>query len=98
MIWLNYSHSIRDFFLPIHNQRKELIFSHVSSRRGLPVDRCRHKEKGQPLCMEQYYRLFKSYRVPGLQKDSLILNSTKVVQEPEHVIVVCRNQVSIQSK
>ena len=48
--------------------------------------------------MEQYYRLFKSYRVPGLQKDSLILNSTKLVQEPEHVIVICRNQVSIQSK
>ena len=66
----------------------------LSHRRGLPIDRCRHKEKGQPLCMEQYYRLFKSYRVPGLMKDSLILNSTKLVQEPEHVIVVCRNQVS----
>ena len=40
-------------------------------RRGLPVDRCNAREKGQPLCMEQYYRLFGSYRVPGAARDEL---------------------------
>ena len=30
--------------------------------RLLPVDRARSREKGQPFCMEQYYRLFTSYR------------------------------------
>ncbi|KAK3601826.1 hypothetical protein CHS0354_041743 [Potamilus streckersoni] len=69
-----------------------LDYKTVLDVRGLPIDRCRHKEKGQPLCMEQYYRLFSSYRVPGVKKDSLITNSTKLMPEPEHIIVVCMNQ------
>ncbi|KAL3876632.1 hypothetical protein ACJMK2_034449 [Sinanodonta woodiana] len=42
--------------------------------------------------LDQYYRLFSSYRVPGIKKDSLISNSTKLMPEPEHIIVVCMNQ------
>lgn len=62
-------------------------------RRGLPVDRARHNKKGQPLCMEQYYRLFTSYRVPGIKKDSLISNNSHLLPDPEHIIVICKNQV-----
>lgn len=62
-------------------------------RRGLPIDRARHKEKGQPMCMEQYYRLFTSYRCPGIPKDALICNTSNLMPEPEHIIVICKNQV-----
>lgn len=64
------------------------------SRRGLPVDRARHNKKGQPMCMEQYYRLFTSYRVPGIKKDSLISNNSKLLPDPEHIIVISKNQVN----
>ncbi|CAF0797737.1 unnamed protein product [Didymodactylos carnosus] len=59
--------------------------------RELPVDRATSREKGQPLCMEQYYRLFSSYRIPGADNDRLLLTKTKVIHEPEHVIVAYRN-------
>jgi choline O-acetyltransferase len=59
----------------------------------LPIDRCTCREKGQPLCMEQYYRLFTSYRIPGVEKDKLIDSRTSLPLEPEHIIVICRNQV-----
>lgn len=48
--------------------------------------------------MEQYYRFFTSYRRPGLNKDSLITQSSTGAQKtPElgHVIVACNNQVII---
>jgi choline O-acetyltransferase len=45
------------------------------------------------LCMEQYYRLFTSYRVPGVDKDKLIDSRTSMMLEPEHIIVISRNQV-----
>ena len=50
--------------------------------------------KGQPLCMDQYYRLFSSYRVPGIEKDVLVSsaqNNTKPDQQ--HIIVICKKQV-----
>ncbi|TTC29628.1 Choline O-acetyltransferase [Bagarius yarrelli] len=56
-------------------------------RRTLPPD-CE-------LCMEQYYHLFTSYRRPGLQKDSLITqSSTGAEKTPEHghIIVASNNQ------
>jgi len=56
------------------------------------MDRARSREKGQPLCMEQYYRLFTSYRYPGIERDSLVTSYTSG-DEPEHVIVACKNQV-----
>ncbi|CAH1795027.1 unnamed protein product [Owenia fusiformis] len=66
---------------------KTIIDSH-----DLPIDRCTSREKGQPLCMNQYYRLFSSYRVPGVNKDSLVISSSSIMPEPEHVIVICKNQ------
>ncbi|XP_033108263.1 choline O-acetyltransferase-like [Anneissia japonica] len=69
-----------------------LDYKVIIDARALPVDRARHNKPGQPLCMEQYYRLFSSYRVPGIVKDELVAPSVSVMPEPEHIIVVCRNQ------
>lgn len=67
----------------------------VIDGRELPADRCSCREKGQPLCMEQYYRLFSSYRIPGIIKDKLIDSSRNLNLEPEHIIVICRNQMYV---
>ena len=45
------------------------------------------------MCMEQYYRLFSSYRVPGVEKDKLVDSSTNLALDPEHIIVISRNQI-----
>ncbi|XP_018616536.1 choline O-acetyltransferase [Scleropages formosus] len=60
--------------------------------RTLPVDYARGQLAGTPLCMEQYYRLFTSYRLPGLKKDTLVAQKSSVMPEPEHIIVACKNQ------
>jgi choline O-acetyltransferase len=57
----------------------------------LPVDRCTCREKGQPLCMEQYYRLFSTYRLPGVTKDVQINYEDN--NSLEHCIVMSRNQI-----
>lgn len=62
----------------------------MSLRRTLPVDFARGQLAGTPLCMEQYYRLFSSYRYPGLRTDLL---KVQMNTEPEHIIVACKNQV-----
>ncbi|XP_014768157.2 choline O-acetyltransferase, partial [Octopus bimaculoides] len=72
-----------------------LDYKTIVDSRSLPIDRARSNRKGQPLCMEQYYRLFTSYRVPGLNKDNLVTNSTKLMPEPEHIIVICKNQLFV---
>ncbi|KAI1886867.1 hypothetical protein AGOR_G00200210 [Albula goreensis] len=60
--------------------------------RDLPVEYARGQLAGTPLCMEQYYRLFSSYRLPGLKKDTLVAQKSCVMPEPEHIIVACKNQ------
>lgn len=62
-------------------------------RRSLPIDRARHSKKGQPFCMEQYYRLFSSYRYPGKTKDILVTTSERDPFDPEHIIVIYLDQV-----
>ncbi|XP_035671417.1 choline O-acetyltransferase-like [Branchiostoma floridae] len=64
----------------------------ILDARALPIDYARGQLAGQPLCMEQYYRLFSSYRVPGLTRDMLVSPDSSVMPEPEHIIVVCKNQ------
>ena len=56
---------------------------------------------GQALCMEQYYRLLRSYRLPGKECDRLLLfrNSLLVPTDGSDVnsvliVVSYRNQVS----
>uniref|UniRef100_A0A7N8X155 Choline O-acetyltransferase n=1 Tax=Mastacembelus armatus TaxID=205130 RepID=A0A7N8X155_9TELE len=60
--------------------------------RALPVDYARGQLAGTPLCMEQYYRLFTSYRLPGPERDTLVAQESSVMPEPEHIIVACKNQ------
>lgn len=57
----------------------------------LPQERATSREKNQPLCMAQYYRLLGSCRRPGLEQDSQYLPNKQT--ESEHVIVFCRNQM-----
>ncbi|XP_062859579.1 choline O-acetyltransferase-like isoform X1 [Trichomycterus rosablanca] len=63
--------------------------------RTLPQDYARGQQPGTELCMEQYYRLFMSYRRPGLKKDSLISHGdtcASKTHDPGHIIVACKNQ------
>lgn len=56
----------------------------------LPKERAANREKNQPLCMAQYYRLLGSCRRPGNPRDSQYLPEPR---NDQHVIVSCRNQV-----
>uniref|UniRef100_A0A1A8URY5 Choline O-acetyltransferase n=1 Tax=Nothobranchius furzeri TaxID=105023 RepID=A0A1A8URY5_NOTFU len=66
---------------------KTLLDAHA-----LPIDYAQGQLAGTPLCMEQYYRLFTSYRLPGPERDTLVAQESTVMPEPEHVIVACKNQ------
>ncbi|XP_069741551.1 choline O-acetyltransferase [Narcine bancroftii] len=66
-----------------------LDYKVVLDARALPVDFARGQLAGHALCMEQYYRLFSSYRIPGQHKDTLVSQNSSELQ---HVIVTCRNQ------
>lgn len=49
--------------------------------------------KGQPLCMQTYKNFFTAYRVPGEEKDQLLLTDNN--NENDHIIIGCRNQVCL---
>ncbi|XP_076457596.1 choline O-acetyltransferase-like [Babylonia areolata] len=57
---------------------------------SIPVERCRGMEKGQPLCMEQHYRMMSSYRRPGVPEDVQL--TTLGANRPPYIIVACRDQ------
>ncbi|KAI2657870.1 Choline O-acetyltransferase [Labeo rohita] len=61
-------------------------------RRALPVDYARGQLAGTPLCMDQYNKVFTSYRLPGPKLDTLVAQKSTVMPEPEHIIVACKNQ------
>lgn len=54
------------------------------------MERAASREKNQPLCMAQYYRLLGSCRRPGDPRDSQYLPEPR---EDHHVVVCCRNQM-----
>lgn len=43
--------------------------------------------------MEQYYRLFTSYRHPGVLKDDTVMRGISELAESAHAVVVCHDQV-----
>lgn len=47
---------------------------------------------GRPLCMNQYYEVLSSCRIPGLKKDSVV-NHAKSSRPPKHIAVVHNSQV-----
>lgn len=67
-------------------QHKEMI-----DNNELPMERAASREKNQPLCMAQYYRLLGSCRRPGDPQDNQYLPEPR---DDQHVIVCCRNQVN----
>ncbi|XP_031435061.1 choline O-acetyltransferase isoform X2 [Clupea harengus] len=69
-----------------------LEYKTLLETRALPVDCARGQLAGTPLCMEQYSKLFSSYRLPGPRKDTLVAQKSSVMPEPEHIIVACKNQ------
>ncbi|XP_043958653.1 choline O-acetyltransferase-like [Gambusia affinis] len=69
-----------------------LEYKALIDARKLPLDFARGQLAGTPLCMEQYYRLFTSYRYPGLKTDTLKVDLSAASPAPEHMIVVCKNQ------
>uniref|UniRef100_A0AAU6PBV7 Choline O-acetyltransferase n=1 Tax=Protohermes xanthodes TaxID=1452977 RepID=A0AAU6PBV7_9NEOP len=67
----------------------------ILDKKALPIERATSREKGQPLCMTQYYRLLTSCRMPGKVQDSLysrLEDNQDVKNNNEHIIVACRNQ------
>ncbi|BFZ18019.1 hypothetical protein BsWGS_21058 [Bradybaena similaris] len=70
--------------------RGMLDFKFLLDSRTLPVERCKHKEKGQPLCMEQHYRLFSSYREPGRAAD--IQRTDQGTLGSDYIVIACNNQ------
>ncbi|XP_041645949.1 choline O-acetyltransferase [Cheilinus undulatus] len=69
-----------------------LEYKTLLDARALPVDYARGQLAGTPMCMEQYYRLFTTYRLPGPERDTLVAQESSVMPEPEHIIVACKNQ------
>uniref|UniRef100_A0A0X3P6D9 Choline O-acetyltransferase n=1 Tax=Schistocephalus solidus TaxID=70667 RepID=A0A0X3P6D9_SCHSO len=69
-----------------------LDYKTILDTRSLPIDRVSHNRKGQPLCMEQYYRLFTSYRYPGIKRDDTVTKDMSELAESAHAIVVCNDQ------
>ncbi|XP_053695535.1 choline O-acetyltransferase [Sabethes cyaneus] len=67
-----------------------MIHKEMLDSGGLVQERATSREKGQPLCMAQYYRLLGSCRRPGEQRDSQYLPEKR---SDEHVIIFCRNQL-----
>ncbi|XP_005794628.1 choline O-acetyltransferase-like [Xiphophorus maculatus] len=69
-----------------------LEYKTLIDTRQLPLDVARGQLAGTPLCMAQYYRLFTSYRYPGLKTDTLKVDLNAASLVPEHMIVACKNQ------
>lgn len=68
-----------------------LVHQEMLDSDKLPQERAASREKNQPLCMAQYYRLLGSCRRPGLERDSQYLPQRK--SDNQHVIITCRNQM-----
>ncbi|XP_008485149.1 choline O-acetyltransferase-like, partial [Diaphorina citri] len=60
----------------------------------LPVEKTGGKDP-QPMCMAQYHRVLRSYRRPGLVKDSLVDIDTEEGRQRPHVLVAWKNQFFI---
>ncbi|XP_051507627.1 choline O-acetyltransferase isoform X1 [Myxocyprinus asiaticus] len=69
-----------------------LEYKSLIDRHALHVDYARGQLAGTPLCMEQYNKIFTSYRLPGPKTDTLVAQKSTVMPEPEHIIVACKNQ------
>lgn len=89
---LKYQNSLIYVIALIH-----ILFSFFFVLSGnIPVERCRYLEKGQPLCMEQHYRMFSSYRRPGIPQDVQLTDLGK--DRKPYIMVACCDQVLLRRK
>lgn len=51
---------------------------------------------GQALCMEQYYKLLRSHRLPGKDCDRLVTMTTEPRNENSYIIVAYKSEVIIK--
>ncbi|KAJ0177545.1 hypothetical protein K1T71_006418 [Dendrolimus kikuchii] len=70
-----------------------LDYKEMLDRGELPLERATSREKGQPLCMEQFYRLLGVCRIPEVGRDRLEFprNKNQGEESEELVVVACRN-------
>ncbi|TVK72986.1 Carnitine O-acetyltransferase [Bagarius yarrelli] len=64
-----------------------LDFKSMVDNETLPVEYLH----GKPLCMNQYYQILSSCRIPGIKKDSVV-NHALSTDPPTHIIVVHKYQ------
>lgn len=55
-----------------------------------PVERATSREKGQPLCMKQFYRLMTTVRNPGNPKDQQVTADVST----DYIVVARHSQAS----
>lgn len=67
------------------------------NRRELATETVTSKGVTQPMCMAQYYRIFATYRAPGIPKDSQFRSETEYTKSRPHIIVACRGHVRFDS-
>ncbi|XP_049870509.1 choline O-acetyltransferase [Pectinophora gossypiella] len=65
-----------------------LDYKEMLDRGELPLERATSREKGQPLCMEQFYRLLGGCRVPEVGRDRLEMPTFNQQGEQEELVVI----------
>lgn len=75
------------------NSGTHKLLSSFSHRNELPPEAVVVNGESQPLCMAQYYRIFTSYRLPGITKDTLLKAETEYTKSRPHIIVLCNGEV-----
>ncbi|XP_073978610.1 choline acetyltransferase isoform X1 [Rhodnius prolixus] len=68
------------------------LYKDKLDRKEIEIEKATSREKGQPLCMSQYYRLMTSYRIPGRECDSLMTTEEAGSNPDQHIIIACRNK------
>ncbi|XP_072176698.1 carnitine O-acetyltransferase-like [Diadema setosum] len=64
-------------------------FKYMIDTQSVPVD----KMGGQPLCMDQYYKILASCRVPGPKIDGVVTYPPNMADAPKHIVVMYNNQL-----
>jgi len=67
-------------------------FKLVLDARALPMEMASGQLAGQALCMEQYYKLLRSHRLPGKDCDRLVTMTTEPRNENSYIIVAYKNE------
>ncbi|XP_041481212.1 carnitine O-acetyltransferase-like isoform X1 [Lytechinus variegatus] len=63
-------------------------FKYLIDTQSVPVD----KMAGQPLCMDQYYKILASCRIPGPKRDEVKIFPPTLSNAPKHIIIAYNNQ------